>query len=110
MPQDGYDLAAILNSFKLPEGQLEFSFEELYKATSMSKTVSRPALPPGAVPNACHSSFPQRCWYSCARDAVTALLSQPCPWRCLYNCVPGAVFTAVSPALSLQQFSQALSL
>jgi len=36
--EDGYDLTEILRSFELPEGQLEFSFEELYKATSMSKT------------------------------------------------------------------------
>ena len=41
LPQDGPDLTQILQSFNLPESQLEFSFEELYKATTMSKTVSQ---------------------------------------------------------------------
>jgi len=38
--QDDTDLTEILRSFELPEGQLEFSFEELFKATTMHKTVS----------------------------------------------------------------------
>jgi hypothetical protein len=38
--QDDIDLTEILRSFKLPEGQLEFSFEELFKATTMHKVVS----------------------------------------------------------------------
>jgi len=37
---DTIDLTQILQSFELPETQLEFSFEELYKATSMRKKVS----------------------------------------------------------------------
>jgi len=35
---DTPDLTEILQSFELPEAQLVFSFEELYKATSMRKT------------------------------------------------------------------------
>ena len=40
--QDDINLAEILRSFKLPDGHLEFSFEELFKATTMHKTVSQP--------------------------------------------------------------------
>lgn len=39
--QDAYNLKDILDSFgELPDGQLLFSLEELYKATTMRKTVS----------------------------------------------------------------------
>jgi len=50
--QDDYNLKEILESFQLPEGKLVFSFEELCKATSMSKTVS-PAVVQWLV---CHSA------------------------------------------------------
>jgi hypothetical protein len=40
LQDDAIDLTEILRSFELPETQLEFTFEELYKATSMRKTVS----------------------------------------------------------------------
>jgi len=51
--QDDYSLQEILESFHLPDGKLVFSFEELCKATSMSKTVS-PAVEQWVV---CHSAF-----------------------------------------------------
>jgi hypothetical protein len=38
--QGDYELTDVLRSFELSEGQLEFSFEELFKATTMRKTVS----------------------------------------------------------------------
>ena len=40
LQDDTTNLTEILQSFELPDAQLEFSFEELYKATTMRKTVS----------------------------------------------------------------------
>ena len=39
--QDDINLAQVLRSFNPLGGQLEFSFEELFKATTMHKTVSQ---------------------------------------------------------------------
>jgi hypothetical protein len=38
--QEYPELIDVLNSFDLPTAQLQFTFEELFKATSMRNTVS----------------------------------------------------------------------